>query len=749
MRYIPDLASDVIVQVPEDKNAYINVRNIGASGRGDLEFTGTVTDIDAEGVVTISNIDDGEGNSIFQYTDVLKSGVGIQLFGYRTPGLEETPILSVSSSSVVNVDFSGSLGANPNLAPLTYYVFGFDPQTGRLPFFRSTVTVGTKVLNPDLWGTEQYVQLDFIRTSQYALPVIYRVWGSRVDFLGVIGNNKIGYPGSGTQAFRDLGLLEIPGWESDPLLPYFLSNVFSVTGVDATQIRKVVGKERVTILPNQLGTLPSYIQCTGLSANSQLQAGDTVTFTLDDTSFVQTAINLASTSDVKEIFFPAGIYNVADTFFTNTSQSNFSNISIRGVGDGSVIRRLPCTLSNPGNPGILNFTGESVSPRVRGIRLRSIAFDGNRTESFSQVSPITSEVGLQIRYADNVVINDCTVTGCGGGGIALYDTKGASLIGNTIRLTGRSYEQTVSPLLIDTSENVVAQANLLEFATTGPKVISTDYSTINGNIIRACGDNGLVLETSFQWNAQGNLAYSDNDSLIRSIDTYNNEYSKAAIEVRSGFALDPVYMTVTLGGESVGILKNSVNADIYALDSSGIKTTPAIGAFRVLETSAQLEAGIFSLTLPATTSANYNGKTIPATNSLTNADGYMYEVKATVLIGRNLSPLSILSATVGGNQYVAVRLRNPSDILGFQIYSASSPENDRIKITGFDNTNLAGLDQDVAYTVIGIDTDTNSLLLNPISGLTLTTTPIEFLGGSLYIQRSDYFVADGNLIVHS
>jgi hypothetical protein len=55
----------------------------------------------------------------------------------------------------------------------------------------------------------------------------------------------------------------------------------------------------------------------------------------------------------------------------------------------------------------------------------------------------------------------------------------------------------------------------------------------------------------------------------------------------------------------------------------------------------------------------------------------------------------------------------------------------------------------VAYTVIGIDTDTDSLLLNPISGLTLSTTPIEFLGGTMYIQRSDYFVADGNLIIHS
>ena len=748
MRYIPERSGDVIVQVPEDKNAYINVRNMGATGRGDLEFTGTITDIDAEGIVTISSIDDGAGNSIFQYQDVLKSGTGVQVFSYDTPIVADTPILSVSAHTSVDVNFSTSPGTNPNLAPLTYYVFGFDPQTGRLPFFRSVVNVGTKVLNPDLWGTEQYVQLTFSRTTQYALPVIYRVWGNRVDFLGVIGNNKVGYPGSGNNVFRDLGLLEIPSWDTDPVLPSYLSNVFSVAGSEVTQIRRVRGRERLKITPNPLGSLPSYIQCTGISSGSQLAAGHSVRFVIDDTESVRNALSLAASGSIKEVFFPAGTYNTSDTSFVNTSTSNFSNLSLRGVGDGSVLKRLACTLSNPTTPGVLNFTGESVSPRVSGIRIRSIAIDGNSAESFSQVSPITSEVGLQIKYGDNIVINDCTVVECGGGGIALYGTRGAVITNNTIQSTGRAYEQTVSPLLIDTSENIVAQGNRLEFATTGPRVISTEYSTINGNIIRSCGDSGLVLETSFQWNAQGNLAYSDNDSIIRSVDTYNNEYSRATIEVRQGIALDPVYMTVTLGGESVGIVKNSINADIFALNSAGIKTTPAIGAFRVLETSAQLEAGIFSLTLPGTTTATVGGKTIPATNTLTGVKGYMYEVTATVLIG-NLRPLSIRSATIGGNPYIAIALRNPSDLLSFQIYSATSTENDKIRISGFGNTGLNAWEQNAAYTVVGIDSDINSLLLNPIAGLSLSSVPIEFLGGSLSIVRSGYFVADGNLIAHS
>jgi parallel beta-helix repeat protein len=346
-------------------------------------------------------------------------------------------------------------------------------------------------------------------------------------------------------------------------------------------------------------------------------------------------------------------------------------------------------------------------------------------------------------------VSDCTVVDNGGGGVAIYNSKGISLLNNKIVRTGRSYEQAVSPLLVDTSESVIAQGNLMEFATTGPQIISTEYSTINSNIIRGCGDRGLVLETSSQWNAQGNLAYSDNDSIIRSIDTYNNEYSRATIEVRKGYSLDPIYMTVTYGGESVGIFKNSVDADIYELNTEGVKTGNAVGSFRVLQTADQLEAGIFSLTLPGgTTNQSVDSKNVLATGNLNNPNGYMYEVKGDVLIG-DFRPLSIRQITIGTSQYVAIRLRNSSDILGFQIYGETNvSQSDRLIISGFSNTNLAGWDQNNAYPIVGLDVGTNSILLNTISGLTLTDT-VEFLGGSLSILRPNYFIADGNLFVHT
>lgn len=746
MRYIPQLTSGVVVQIPEDKNSYVNVKSIGATGRGELEFSGTVSDV-TDGVVTISNINDGNGNSIYQYLDLLKGGVQIQLFGYSTNVALETPTLTVSGhTSSGNVDFSGSLATNPNLAQLKYVVFGYDAVKGSLAAYTNQYVVGSKVLNPDFWSTEQYVQISITRTSQYVLPVIYRIWGTRVEFLGVIGNNKIGYPGTADPVFRDLGPTEIASWETEAALPSFMSDLFSAGGSQVELVRKLVAKENLEILQPALGIQPGYIQCFGISPTSNLTSGNSVRFKIDDTKFIRQAIVQASQSTIKEVFFPAGIYNSRDSYFSNTSTTDYSDLTIRGVGDGSVIKRLPSSVSNTTAPGLINFTGQSVTARVSGLRFKSFQLDGNRTENFSLLSPADSEGTLQVKNADNIIISECTVSNNAGGGIYLTSIRGLTMTNNRVLRTGRPYEQPVPPLRINSSENVVAQGNIFEFATSSPIIAQTEYSTINTNIIRGCGDRGLVLNTSSQWNAQGNLAYSDNDSIIRSIDTYNNEYSRATIEVRKNFAMDPTYMTVTYGGESVEILKNTVDVSIYELNSSGVKSssTPA-GYFRVLETADQLEAGIFSITLPGgTTNLSFGGKTILATGNLNNSNGYMYEAKGNVVIG-DFRPFSIrpYSATLA-----AIKVTNSSSILGFQLYSdTQSSQNDRILIRNYSNT-ISGLDPNANYLVVGIDIDSNSLLITKPAGFT-ETSEIQFSGGSLSILRQDYFIADGNLFVHS
>jgi hypothetical protein len=208
-------------------------------------------------------------------------------------------------------------------------------------------------------------------------------------------------------------------------------------------------------------------------------------------------------------------------------------------------------------------------------------------------------------------------------------------------------------------------------------------------------------------------------------------------------------MTVTYGGESVGIARNSVNADIYQLNVDSVKTGTSVGSFRLLETSDQLEAGIFSLTLPGgTTDKSVDSKTIIATGNLNNPYGYMYEVSGSVLLG-GFRPLSIRSENLNGNNYFAIKLRSSSDILGFQVYSEDSvSSNDRIKISGYKNNNLSGWDPDASYPILNIDTPTNSILISQFSELSLTTE-VEFSGGTLSILRPNYFIADGNLLIHS
>jgi parallel beta-helix repeat protein len=747
MRYIPDYASQTVLQIPEDKNAYINVKNVGASGRGDVNFSASVTNIQ-DSILTLGSVSDGEGGSISEYRDFLKTGTDLLAFIYSPPGAQQDASVTVPTFTQVGVDFSGSEFTNPNLAPLKYIVFGYDVQTGAVPNAKEVVEIGSKILNPDFWNLDQYVQLNLSKSGQYVVPVVYRIWGSRVDFLGLIGNNSTGYSTSGS--FRDLGLTEIPNWDVDRVMPFFLEGVFSVTGADVTVSKRVRGKEKLNIRPTFAGALQNTLQCFSEGVLSKYATGNTVMFVIDDTQYIRNAVVLAATGSIKDVFFPSGTYNSADFSFKSSSSIDYSNITLRGVGESSRVKRLPSNTPSPSNPGLMSFSGAGNNSRIRGVKFDSMVFDGNRNENFSTLSPRESETTVNVEFSDGLTIRNCLVQDNAGQGVRISDSSNISLLNSRISRTGRAYEQNSEPLVVVNSENLVGQGNILELATSSPLVESTDFSTLNGNIVRGCGDKGFDLQSSFQWNSQGNIAYSDNDSIIRSIDTYNNEYSRATIEVRRGFALDPVFMTVTYGGEPVSIVKNSVKAEIFNLTSQGVKGTKA-GSFRVIQTADQLEAGIFSLTLPGTTSQQFSGETIIATGLLNNPNGYVYEVRADILIGggpRGYRPLSIAGVEINSEDYPAVNLVNPSDLLSLQIHSPQGLENDRILIKDFLNT-LAGWDQESSYPIYDIDVDTNSIVLDQIEGFIPPNPSVEFSEGKLFIARPNYFVADGNLFVHT
>ena len=777
MRYIPDTGKQFVLQVPEDKNSYINVKNYDARGLSTV-FTGSIF-AGLQDELSIGSITDGEGGTLQQYFDILSVGIELQAHIYRGSGGGggESPLISVSGVNLQGVDFSSSSVSSNLIQPLKYYIFGYDTSTGKMP--NAVQIVGgegqySKVLDPDKWNQDQYVDINFTKTGQYVVPIIYRVWGTRVEFLGMIGNAKIGFPGASVLTFRDFGLKEIPSWNNDPdyWTPDFLDGVISVLGGVPTQLKKIVGKEHLRIMPRIEGSQPNYIQCEavpdGPLANPEdYQFGDEVKFVIDDTQPIRNAINLAAQGNIKEIFFPAGVYHFRNSSFINTNSTNYSNISFRGVGEGSVIKRLQASISGSINPGLLNFSGERESIRVEGIRFRSIVFDGNRSSTASLVGPISGSVDpsryiaetlVFLKFADNISVTECRFIDAGGAGVHTESSSAILMTNNIFSRLGRSYEPEVRPIEVYETSNSIVQGNIFEFCTASPYFFNVDFSTINNNIIRSCGDQGIVLETSYQWNASNNLAYSDTDSLIRSVDQYNNEYSKAAIEVRRGTALEPIYFTVTNGGEAIGIKKDSLIADIYALDSLGRKDAAnKTGSFKVIQTADQLEAGIFSVTLPGLQAATIDGNTVPATSDFALLDpasgqfGYMYEISGTVRLGssgRGYVPVNIREANIGGTDYLAIRLRNSSELLSFLIFDADNPENDYIIIEGFSNTDLDGWDQNSAYRVVGVDINTNSLLLSTIPSLSPGTTGIDFLGGQLYIQRTNYQIADGNLIVN-
>jgi len=110
--------------------------------------------------------------------------------------------------------------------------------------------------------------------------------------------------------------------------------------------------------------------------------------------------------------------------------------------------------------------------------------------------------------------------------------------------------------------------------------------------------------------------------------------------------------------------------------------------------------------------------------------------------------VSVAETTIGSTEYLSIKLRNTSDMLSFIAIEEGFSGNDFITITDFTNTD-GGINtlKDNAYQISSIDTNTNSVLILPVTGVT-PGSGVDFSGGSLFIRRENYQIADGNIIVH-
>lgn len=327
----------------------------------------------------------------------------------------------------------------------------------------------------------------------------------------------------------------------------------------------------------------------------------------------------------------------------------------------------------------------------------------------------------------------------------------------------KPYELNISPLKIRESSRIIAQGNLFQNCSGPVDFTGIDVSLINNNIIDNCGETGIQLNASDTWNAQGNLTFNESGSVIRTVDLYQNEYSRVSLDVKRGVAMTPVYFTVTDSGYPVSIFPGSIAARVYPLNSSYQNNTTASATYlQVIENRPQLEAGIFGVTAPVSTytgSGNSNqSRVIKGTGSydLLKADGsgnanygYAYKITATVSLGRYaIERIAYASPTT-----IKLFFRSSSDILSLLFFASGNASNDAIRTTGIgvtgaelstwaDGTNLNVVDVDTSNSAIVIATP-STVATKFTSSADTYSTPTGFLG----LIKNNYFIADGNIYV--
>lgn len=785
MRFIGlDPSTRTVVQIDGNKSAYVNVRSFGAAGLG-RSFTASVAGVSGGGTSLYINNISNYSQYEEQYFTVGREILAFVLTNTSTPGVADYGgIFTSPSVSTVGAIYSSTLSTAETV---TYYVFPYNPITGRFSPYNLEIAQTGILVDPRVgFDEENYIQFSFSRSSADWVPVIYRKYAGRVDFLGVIGNNALQTSTSVT--FYDRGTTQIPSWDqatinsdSNAFLPEFLSSQITLGGTGSTPVGKaVVGKKRLKIVSKNKATGVLELQDAD-DPTASLQgfsgSGFTVWFKFDDTKAIQDTIEWAKTNSIKDVFFPTGTYNVSHLkLYSSISASDYSDIVLRGVGQSSIIKKLSSAV-NPNNTyGMIGLLGTGVSQRISGITFSDLAFDGNKSETIALRSPENDVYGVSSKYQDMIAMeytDSVTIQNCSfynGAGSALYalNTEKLNLSNNRIFQLSKPYEPNVPPVKIRETEKIIAQGNLFENCSGPVELVGIDVSVVNNNIINNCGETGLRLSASDNWNAQGNLTYNSSGSVVQSVDLYQNEYSRASLTVKRGITMPVTYFTVTDGRFPVELAPESIGARVYPLDANyQIDLSAAAEYLQVLESQAQLEAGIFAVTAPVSTitsgiGGSNQGKKILGTNDydlldVTNATvanrnyGYAYKITATARLGS--FPISRITSNGTVTSEVRIYLTNSADFLQLLYFGGNNLSNDQITTNGIriPGTDLEGWEDGVPATIKFVNTINSYIVINTPSSVTAKFTDANSSyttrAGTLKLVRNNYFIADGNIYV--
>jgi hypothetical protein len=433
-----------------------------------------------------------------------------------------------------------------------------------------------------------------------------------------------------------------------------------------------------------------------------------------------------------------------------------------------VVKKMAAAVNPIGQFGTIGLLGSGVSNRIDGITISSLSFDGNKTETFPLNVPENDVYGVGDKYNDSLAlefVDSVRIMNCSfynGAGSAMYslDSDKITFTNNRIFALSKPFEINIPPIKIRESSRIIAQGNLFENCSGAVDLTGIDASIINNNIINNCGETGLQLNASDTWNAQGNLTFNESGSLIRTIDLYQNDYSRVSLDIKRGSVMSPTYFTVTDGGFPVSIAPGSIVARVYPLTSFYTINTVATPFFmQVLESKPQLEAGIFAVTAPVTSitgsGGSNQGRAVRGTSSYELIDvaagryGYGYKLTATVSLGR----YPIEKIVYASSTTVKIYLRNSSDLLSLLFFAAGNPSNDSITTTGIGvpNTDLATWPDSTTLAIQSVDTTNAAIVITTPSGVAgqfiSSSNNYPTPTGYLSLVKNNYFIADGNLYV--
>lgn len=775
MRYIGSGFGPSDVQIDPDRNTFLNVNSFGAVNL-DRYFSGTVVDLRSNGsIIDISNIQDFN-----KYLEYFKEGNEITVFftnSSTNPGSGYLSLITNPQTTLVGKGISSNLASAQYIK---YFIYAYNPFTGKFSPYQVTTTTSFKTIqDPDfIFDSENYVQLSISRNSSEIIPVIFRKWGTDpIKFLGTPGNSIFG--SDTTIVFNDRGLSQITPWDRDLLslgkgLPSFLKGSLSYSS-NAINATTIIEKRRLKITNVYVNS--ETVEFQDAETDGATFSEDLVTssarFLFNSTAAIQKSIEAAATGAIKEIFIPSGTYYIENvSLFKEDNPSYYSGITIRGAGDSTVLKRMPSHVNAVNNYGLLEIRGASNNDAISMITVKSLAIDGNKFDVFTTVSPQGDLYGISdknndfiyIDKADSVRINDCSLYNGIGAGITATDVSRINVTNNRVFNLSKPYELNVSPIRFREVSKAVVQGNLFE-ETSGPvDGIGVSGSTINNNIINNCGGTGILLNSSENWSAENNLSLSDNGSLIRSVDLYNNEYSRVSIDVKRGSPLPTTYFTVTDNGLPVKISKETINAPIYQLNSDYQRGGSALGYFQVLESKQQMEAGIFALSLPTITkteSTNVDtsnkGKKILGTQDFsllkttgTNPIyGYAYTITAAVAVGQFL--IDRIKFESAGK--LRIQLKNSADLLKINYLSVGGSINDGIMTSniGVSGSVLQNWPDDVTIDVDSVNYEDSSIIISTPTGVSdkflSSENNFRIVGGTFGVVKQNYFIADGNIYV--